>query len=98
MNKPLHEMAKAVCDEKSFLEFVNALIDDRVSAVKAEREKPSSPYGPDAGGWENTSIEDFLAAAAAWAESSNFGLNQGLAASNTWQRFATFLYVGKIYE
>jgi hypothetical protein len=50
MDKPLHEIAGAVCDEKSFLEFVKALIADRERAVEAEKRKPSSPYGPDAGG------------------------------------------------
>lgn len=58
----------------------------------------SSPYGPDAGGWENISIESFLEAALAWAESTNFGASQGLSDSNLWQKFAVFLYVGKIYE
>lgn len=47
---------------------------------------------------ENVAIEHFLEAAVAWAEDSNFGLNQGLAASNPWHRFAAFLYAGKIYE
>lgn len=75
MDKPLHEIADAVCDEKSFLEFVNALIADRERAVKAEKQKPSRP---DAGGWENTSIDRFFEAAVAWAEDSNFGLSQGL--------------------
>ena len=87
----MHEIAGAVCDEKPFLEFVKALIADRERAVEAEKRKPSSPYGPDAGGWENTSIDRFLEAAVPWAEDSNFGLNQGLSASNSWHRFAEFL-------
>ena len=98
MDKPLNHIADAVCDEKSFLDFVNALIADRERAIEAEKQNPSSLYGPDAGGWENVSIEPFLEAAVAWAEDSNFGLNQGLAASNPWHRFAAFLYAGKIHE
>jgi hypothetical protein len=50
MNKPLHEIAAAVCDKKSFLEFVNALIVDRERAIEAEKQKPSSSCGLDAGG------------------------------------------------
>ena len=91
-------MIEVVCDEKSLIDFVNVLIDDRARAIKAERQNPSSPYGPDAGGWENISIESFLEAAVAWAESSDFGLNQGLTTNNPWKRFAAFLYAGKIYE
>ena len=98
MDKPLYDIADAVCDEKSFLEFVKALIADRERAIEPEKQNPSTPYGPDAGDWENVSIEHFLEAAVAWAEDSNFGLNQGLVASNPWHRFAAFLYAGKIYE
>lgn len=98
MDKPLYEIADAVCDEKSFLEFVNTLIADLERAIEAEKQNPSSPYGVDAGGWENVSIERFLEAAVSWAEDSNFGLNQRLPASNPWRWFAAFLYSGKIYE
>ena len=49
------------------------------------------------GGWENSTMEDFLESATAWAESTNFGENQGLS-GNPWRQFAAFLYCGKIYE
>jgi hypothetical protein len=88
----------AVTDAESFLAFVRALVADRESAVQRERAQPSSPYGPDAGGWENVRIEAYLEAAAAWAESTDFGVSQGLNPDNLWSRFANFLYVGKIYE
>jgi len=48
--------------------------------------------------WENGSIEDFLAAASAWAVDSEFGSTQGLSSASPWRKFATFLYCGKIYE
>lgn len=95
MEKTLHEIAFEVCDEKSFLKFAKALESDRRHAVEAEKLKPSSPYGPDAGGWENTTIADFLNCAVAWAEDSEFGK---IPASNLWKRFAIFLYAGKFYE
>ena len=88
----------AVHDRESFFAFVAALMADRRASVAAERVAPSSPYGPDAGGWENVSIEDYLEAALAWAESTGMGESQGLPAEPTWRAFATFLYCGKIYE
>lgn len=96
----LDEQLERVTDQESFLAFMRALAQDRRSAAEAESKNAASPYGygPDAGGWENTSIESFLEAAIAWAEDSNFGLKQGLAPVSPWRKFAVFLYCGKIYE
>jgi hypothetical protein len=94
----LDTMLENVSDEKSLLKFIEALISDRARVAEAQKEKPSSPRGPDAGGWETTSIEHFLESAVAWAADTNFGLDQGLSSSNPWKRFAVFLLAGKIYE
>jgi hypothetical protein len=94
----LKRLVEQVSSEESLLAFVAALAKDRRDAAVAEGDNLSSPYGPDAGGWENTSIEDFLEGAASWVEDTNFGLTQGLPPDNPWKRFAAFLYVGKIYE
>lgn len=94
----LHKQLEQVIDEASFLAFARALAEDRVKAIAAEKARPSSPYGPDAGGWENTSIDHFLEAAIAWAEDSAFGSRQDLATASPWRKFAVFLYCGKIYE
>ncbi len=94
----LHEQIETVADAQSFLAFVRALQLDRVASVAAEAKAGSSAFGPDAGGWENTSIENFLEAAIAWADATDFGVTQGLAVENPWKRFAVFLYCGKIYE
>ena len=94
----LHEQLERVVDQESFLAFVRALVQDRASAVQAESKNAASPYGLDAGGWENTSIESFLKAAISWAEDSGFGSTQGLASVSPWRKFAVFLYCGKIYE
>jgi hypothetical protein len=80
-----------VHDVETFLAFVSALASDRRASVAAERLAPSSPYGPAAGGWENTTIEDFLESARAWADC-------GLPEEPSWQAFAIFLHCGKIYE
>jgi hypothetical protein len=93
----LAELA-AVTDAGSFLAFVLALVADRESAVLRERAQPSSPYGPDAGGWENTRIETYLEAAAAWAESTDFGTSLGQNPDNLWCRFAAFLYVSPLLD
>jgi len=94
----LLEHVEAVSDEASFLAFVDALRKDRELAVAAEKATPSSPYGPDHRGWENTTIESFLEAACAWAKDSEFGARQDLMGASPWKKFAVFLYCGKIYE
>jgi hypothetical protein len=85
-----------VSDRESFFRFVRALIADKEDSAARERLSPSSPYGPTANGWENGTIEAYLDAALAWAESTNMG--QGLPAEPSWKSFADFLYCGKIYE
>lgn len=82
----------------SFFKFVRALIADRMRAVEMKKVQPSSPYGPDGGGWENTSIEDYLESALAWEESTNMGQKQDLSSAPSWREFAAFLYLRKIYE
>lgn len=94
----LEDILDRVNDETSFLAFASALAADRVKAREDEELSASSPDGSVADGWENTSIEGFLESAIAWGEASNLGLRQGLSPANPWQRFATFLYCGKIYE
>lgn len=94
----LHEQIETVTDARSFLAFVRTLRLDRVTSVAAAANAGASAVGPDAGGWKNTSIESFLEAAIAWADDTDFGVNQGLTAEDPWKRFAVFLYCGKIYE
>ena len=94
MKIELHEMIEEVNDEKSFLKFVEALTEDR----SLEDSKSVDLCGRGSRGWENHSIEDFLEAAHAWAESTNVGASQGMSEDSPWKRFAAFLYCGKIYE
>ncbi len=103
MSDKLIELEKNVNDEKSFLLFAKELVKDRGLAVKNEKNSPSAPYGPDAGGWENTTIEHYLERAIAWAEDSEFGRRMGtpefeLKDTNEWRRFAAFLMAGIVYE
>lgn len=89
----LHTMLEHVKDRASFLAFIDALIADRRNSAAQERVNPSSPYSPDAGGWENSTIESFFGAALAWASD----IDQ-MPEEPSWQAFATFLYLGKTYE
>ena len=103
MENNLPKIASKVIDQESFLTFVRALLQERLDAVDAERKHPSEPYGPDAGGWENTDIETFLEAAIAWAEGSDFGAtlhfhDELSIAANPWRQFAYFLLAGSRYE
>ncbi len=77
------KLLEEVKDEKSFLLFVKSLIKDRKSSD----------------GWENNTIDEFLESSVAWAEDSDFGINQDSELeTNKWKQFAVFLYCGKIYE
>jgi hypothetical protein len=90
------ELISQVKDEKSFMHFVRALEADRRTAVSKEPKSKSSPYGPDAGGWENVTIEAFLESAAAWAEDTHFGKSTIVSGENPWRKFAQFLLAGKL--
>ena len=82
----------SVVDRDTFVVFLRELARDRGIAAAHERANPSSPYGPDAGGWENTSIEAYLESCAAWATDRPF------AAPASWRVFAEVLLAGKFYE
>ncbi len=82
-------------DEASFLTFVAELLEDRRLAAHLEKRDPKSTQR----GWQNSSIEDFLESALAWAKDSDFGRRQDLdGATSPWRQVAAFLYAGKIYE
>ncbi len=94
----LDELLKSVTDEASLLRFISALREDRLAEDAAQQTSGIDACGRGPQGWENHTIEGFLEAALAWAESTNFGKTQGMSEANPWRRFAGFLYCGKIYE
>src|SRR6185436_1744264 len=94
----LNDLLERVHDRQTFFAFVNALIVDRSDETAKERANPSSPYGPGVNGWENGTIEAFLAASLSWAQDTEMGVSQGLHDPPSWKEFAVFLYCGKIYE
>jgi len=96
----LDKLLDVVCDEDSFLGFLNALAKDRAEEARLEAIEPSNPYGPGATGWQNGSIEAFLECAAAWGEDSKDGmpLSKWEKPTNPWKRCAEIIYMGKHYE
>ena len=95
MNDNLHTIFEAVCDENSFISFLEALSADRADEVRKEHDHPSSPYGPGENGWENSTIENYLESAAAWAK--DWKEKQPLP-TNPWKCCAQILLAGKSYE
>jgi hypothetical protein len=90
----------SVCDEETSLRFLLAVRDPREVSAAQERETPSSPYGPDAMGWENTTIERYLDTAVRWARASSNGLPLAdyKPPSNPWRRIADILHPAIGYE
>ena len=86
---------RSVHDEASFIAFVGELLGDRQLADK----DTAGAVDDTPRGWQNDSARAFLQGALSWVEDSNFGRSQGLPDdASPWQRFAVFLYCGKIYE
>lgn len=98
MSDKVEQLLDAVYDEESFIKFLSALAADRAEETEKEKKNPSSPYGPGANGWENVTIETFLEASAAWAESSKNGPEFYKKPDNPWKRCADIICMGKIYE
>ncbi len=96
----LSDALESVHDEESFLQFLLALRDHREASVAQEKVTPSLPYGPEAGGWENTTIERFFDAAVAWARASKNGLPLAdyVPPTNPWRRCADILFAAIGYE
>ncbi len=98
MSIDLYELADSVETEQDFLNFVQALMEDKDDEEKKEKVKTNSPWAAGANGWENGSIVAFLDAALAWGQASINGLEFYNKPENTWKRAAHILHAGKFYE
>ena len=98
MDKDLQNILEQVKDEKSFLLFVDALLQDRIDEVSSMKDRAFDDFGRGPLGWQNHTIVDFLEAAKTWGEDTGMGFTQDLENASVWRTFATFLYAGKIYE
>lgn len=94
----LRKAVEKVEDEASLLHFLQLLAEDRAVDVDKDANQPANRWGPDAGGWENGTIEGFLSAAAAWGTASVDGLTFYEVPQNPWRRCADILLMGKHYE
>lgn len=94
----LFQALELVHDEETFLQFLLALRDDREASIALEQHAPSSPFGPDAGGWENTTIERFFDTAVRYARDSVNGNPFYEKPNNDWRRCADILFGAKGYE
>lgn len=94
-NTLAHYLEK-VSDRETFIEFVWALIRDREETIVRENQAPESHRGYGAFGWQNDTIESYLAAALACVEAH--ANRDDILKEPSWKAFAEFLYVGKIYE
>ncbi len=94
----LFDAKEAVHDEQSFLQFLLALRDHRELSIEMEQETPSSSFGPDALGWENTTIERFFDTAVRWAQDSVNGNPFYVKPDNPWRRCADILFAAISYE
>lgn len=94
----LIDLIEKVVDERSFLDFVKALYEDKEKERALLNGEDFNPMNSGPCGWYNDSIEMFLECAHSWAESTGFGDTQDLKGASPWNKFAVFLYMGKIYE
>jgi hypothetical protein len=96
----LNDLANQVTDEKSLINFIEALSKNRKDEIEKAKETISScsQFGSDTGGWENTEIQDYLSAAASWAEDTLNNTESYKRPDNPWTRVAHILLMGKLYE
>lgn len=87
----LDKLLDKVHSKESFLEFLDALRNDKEEEDKKEKVKPSSPYSSGANGWENCTVSGFLDAIYRFGR-DNEEITQD------WKGFALLLYAGKFYE
>ena len=97
MPEDLQSKLNAVHAQDTFVAFVSALAAVRADEVRKEKASPTSLYGPGASGWENATIEAYLAFAAVWAQDWKSS-SQYRPPTNPWKRCAEILYAGKGYE
>ncbi len=85
----------AVKDRESFVQFVEALIEDRAKADELEASDPELYRWGGANSWQNSSIASYLECSLAGATAQKaWGASEGL----SWGDLALFLWLGKIYE
>jgi hypothetical protein len=98
MKTDMFKIASEVTDEKSFIQFLELLANDREKEIELEKSNPSSPYSSGALGWENILIEQFLERASAWGQATVESTGFYSKPENPWSRAAQIICAGKSYE
>ena len=101
-NDELENFYDGVDSKETFLALLSALRRDWELSREEEAVHPSSPYGPNARGWENPDLGRYLDAMADWLESAdNYYRNTGQTVDSSkpsWRLFADILMAAKVYE
>lgn len=82
----MHNRINNIKSKEELIEFLEFLSKDRYTKEDE---------------WNNTTIEDYLAAISSWIEDMEGyykNSNQPMPSSENWSFIATLFYVGKIYE
>jgi hypothetical protein len=94
-------LLEAVHDRTTFLQFLEALAEERRRDAERERGEPTSAHEPASHGWVNVTAEAFLESAARWAEdvvATEDDRAMAFAEAPSWAAFARLLHAGKAYE
>lgn len=89
------DLLERVVDKQTFIEFVQALAEERARAQEIEARHPNAYMTDSALGWQNDDISSFLSAALECFIAQPITY---LEQNPSWKMFAEFLYFGKIYE
>jgi hypothetical protein len=95
----LPTMRDAVHDEKSFVEFLEALSMDWSAHLHDQQQEQGRSHPPTSSApWQSTTIGDFLDGAVRTGDSELDSVKVFDRPANHWHRVACILYGGKRYE
>lgn len=89
------DLLDKVVDRETFIEFVQALADERERARAIEKADPQRYLIDGALNWKNADIASYLYAALDYFNTKPFHKAEQ---NPSWRMFADFLYFGKIIE
>ena len=97
MADALLESLDAVCNARSFVAFLQALLDDLPSEREISATSPEYRYLVGVAGWMNQDLPSFLEAAIAGGTDIH-SRETSATSAQAWKTAAEIVYLGKIYE
>ena len=97
MSDPLIKSLEDVRDERSFVAFLLALLDDFPSQEELDETPSAHRYLVGVNGWMNQDLRTFLEAAAAGGGATE-SEDPIETPEQAWRAAAEILYLGKVYE